>query len=229
MFVEQLGSSLVKKALVAVTGLALLGFVIAHLLGNLTIFLGADALNAYALKISHFGPLLWAARIMLLAAVVVHIVTTALLTIENRRARPVAYAMHRTQRTTLSAKTMVLSGLIILAFVLYHLAHFTFRVTHPAISNLTDALGRHDVYTMVVVSFRQPLVAGFYLVALALLCLHLSHGIASVFQTLGLANEATLPFFERAGASIAGLLFLGYASIPLSAWLGLLKIPGGAG
>ena len=117
MFVERLGSSLVKKALVAATGLALFGFVIAHLLGNLTIFLGADALNAYALKLAHFGPLLWAARVVLLAAVVVHIVTTALLAIENRRARPVAYAVQRTQRTTLSAKTMVLSGLVILSLI----------------------------------------------------------------------------------------------------------------
>ena len=229
MLTELLQSSIGKKALVAVSGLVLLGFVIAHLLGNLTIFLGPDGINAYAQKIHHLGWLLWMTRLVLLAMVVLHIRTTIDLALENRRARPVRYAVDRSQQTTLPAKTMVISGLFLFAFVGYHLAHCTFRVTHPSLSHLTDALGRDDVYSLVVLSFRQPLVAGFYLLAMALLCSHLAHGVASALQTLGLADDATLPLFKRIGTAVAVAIGIGYGSIPLAAWCGLLRAAGGLG
>lgn len=228
MIVSWLRSSIGKKAMMAVSGLLLIGFVILHLLGNLLIYGGPDALNSYAEKLRHLGPILWIARLVLLTALVLHLITSIMLSKENRAARPVTYAKPQALRTTLAARTMMLSGLMVIAFIVYHLLHFTFRVTNPAISNLTDALGRHDVYAMVVYSFREPAIVGAYLIAMALLCAHLSHGIASAFQTLGLNNDRTLPVIERAGHLIAGLLFLGYLSIPLSVFLGVVKMPGGS-
>lgn len=207
----------------AVTGLALVGFVIMHLLGNLLIFRGPDALNAYAAKLLHLGALLWVARLILLAAVVVHIVMAIILTRENRSARPVAYAAQQAAHTTYAARTMMVSGVLLTVFIAYHLLHFTFRVTHPDISRLTDALGRHDVYSMVVGSFHNPLLALGYVASMALLCAHLSHGAGSFLQSLGLNNERWLPIIERAGRAFAVLLFAGYASIPTAVLLGWIR------
>ena len=215
-----------KKAAMALTGLVLLGFVIVHLAGNLLVFAGPEALNAYAAKLRHLGALLWAARLVLAAAVVIHIWLSVVLSRENRAARPIGYARQQLARTTLGARTMMLSGILLLVFLIYHLLHFTFRVTHPDISHLTDALGRHDVYSMVVLSFQDPLLVAAYVVAMALLCLHLSHGIASWCQSLGLNNERTLPLTERAGRLMAWAIFLGYSSIPVSIYAGFVK-PGG--
>jgi len=212
----------------AVSGFFLIGFVILHLLGNLLIYGGPDALNAYAEKLRHLGPMLWITRLVLLTAVFLHLITSMMLAKENRDARPVAYARKQALRTTFAARTMMFSGLMVIAFIVYHLLHFTFRVTNPAISNLTDALGRHDVYAMVVFSFREPAIVGAYLIAMALLCAHLSHGIASMFQTLGFNTDRTLPVIERLGHLVAGLLFLGYISIPVSVLLGWVKMPGGS-
>jgi len=223
-----LRSSLGKKIVMAVSGFFLIGFVILHLLGNLLIYGGPDALNAYAEKLRHLGPMLWITRLVLLTAVFLHLITSMMLAKENRDARPVAYARKQALRTTFAARTMMFSGLMVIAFIVYHLLHFTFRVTNPAISNLTDALGRHDVYAMVVFSFREPAIVGAYLIAMALLCAHLSHGIASMFQTLGFNTDRTLPVIERLGHLVAGLLFLGYISIPVSVLLGWVKMPGGS-
>ena len=200
----------------ALSGLALLGFVIAHLAGNLCIFLGPDALNAYARKLEHFGPWLWAARAGLLAALVVHVVTSAQLAIENRRARPQAYAAYRSVETTLAARTMMITGILLLAYLVYHLLHFTFRVTNPGISHGIDALGRRDVYTMVVRSFQDLRISVAYVLGVAAVCFHLSHGIGSVCQTLGLNNERTLAAVSAGGRALAIALFLGYSSIPLA-------------
>ncbi len=216
-------TSIGKKVLMASSGLILVGFVIMHLLGNLTIFLGPDALNAYALKLRHFGALRGGARAVLLFAVIVHIVTSIQLTIENRRARPVGYRIQRTAETTLGAKTMALSGFVLLAYLVYHLLHFTFGVTHPYLAHLTDSLGRHDVYTLVVVSFQNLYLSLAYVVAMAILCLHLGHGIGSAPQTLGLNTESTIPVFQRLGRILAGLLFLGYSAIPLAVLSGFIQ------
>lgn len=220
---SSLRTSLGKKVLMAVSGLILVGFVIMHLLGNLTIFFGPDALNAYALKLQHLGALLWVARSVLLLAVIVHIVTSIQLTIENRRARPITYRVQRTAETTLAARTMALSGFLLLAYIIYHLLHFTFGVTHPHLAHLTDALGRHDVYTMAVVSFQNPYLSLAYIVAMAILCLHLGHGIGSAPQTLGLNTESTIPVFRRLGRILAGALFLGYSAIPLAVLSGFIR------
>ncbi|MBI3320703.1 MAG: succinate dehydrogenase cytochrome b subunit [Candidatus Omnitrophica bacterium] len=220
-----LGFSIGKKAIAAVTGLALFGFVIAHLAGNLLIFFGPDALNAYAKKLRDLGPWLWAARVALLVAAISHVWVTILLAIENRRARTVRYAVYRPIRTTLGARIMVASGLLLLAFLISHLLHFTFGVTHPAIAHLQDPLGRHDVYRMVVYGFRDLKVALAYIIAMAFLCVHLGHGIASSFQSLGVTNERLLPPLAWAGRLAALAIFLGYVSIPLAVLIGKIQVP----
>ncbi len=219
-------SSMGRKVLMATTGLLLLGFVIAHLLGNLLIFLGPEALNAYALKLRHLGPGLWIARLILLGAVGIHIWTSSQLTLEKRKARPVAYQVYHPSQTTHAARSMMLSGLLIVAYLAYHLLHFTFRVTNPEVAHLTDTLGRHDVYRMMVSSFQHWPISLAYLVGVAMVCLHLSHGIGSSMQTLGMTNERTLNTLTRVGQGIAAALFVGYASIPLAVLLGVIRSPG---
>ena len=215
--------SIDKKVVMAVTGLMLLGFVIMHLLGNLLIYRGPDALNGYAAKLRHMGSVLWMVRLTLLTAVIVHIAMAIILTRENRSARPIAYTVKRSAQTTYAARTMMVSGVLLSAFIVYHLLHFTFGVTHPGISHLTDALGRHDVYAMVVGSFHDPYLVLGYGVSMALLCAHLSHGIGSFLQSLGLNDERWLPVVTCAGWILSALLFVGYASIPTSILLGWVR------
>ncbi len=216
-------SSISKKALTAVTGLILSGFVVMHLLGNLFIFAGPEALNAYANKLRDLGPLLWAARAFLLGALIIHIVTSIAVTRENRAARPLRYAVKGHAESTLAGRTMMLSGIALSAFLIYHLLHFTFRVTHPSISHLTDAAGRHDVYTMVVMSFRQPVLCVVHVLSLGLICLHLSHGFGSWLQSLGLSTDRSMPLVAWGSRRLALAVFLGYCAIPMSVlfgWIG---------
>ena len=157
-------SSLGKKTVVAVTGLVLVGFVTGHLLGNLTFFFGPDAMNTYAMKLQALGPLLWVVRIGLLVAVGLHIVFTMLLWKENQAATPQKYAVKAPMKTTIFARTMRLTGLIVLAFVAFHLAHFTLWLVNPAFAGYQTLLNGHevhDVYRMVVVGFQNPFVSGF--------------------------------------------------------------------
>jgi succinate dehydrogenase / fumarate reductase cytochrome b subunit len=230
-----LGSSIGRKLLVAVTGLGLLGFVVAHMLGNLQIFQGPEALNAYAANLKSLGPVLWALRGGLLLMFVVHIGLTLKLAAENRAARPERYAHPGRVQSTPGARSMVLTGLMVLAFVLYHLAHFTLGWTHPEHAALTEsvaALGgsemRHDVFSMVVLGFQQPLVSGLYLVAVALLALHLSHGVQSVFQSLGLCHPGSESMLRKLGCGVAAVIFFGNASIPVAILAGLVQLPAGA-
>jgi len=230
-----LQSSIGRKILVAATGLALLGFVIAHMLGNLQIFLGPDALNGYARSLKDLGPLLWVMRLGLLVVFVVHAVLAVRIAAENRAARPRRYVHAGRIQATTASRTMVVTGLMILLFVLYHLAHFTLGLTHPehfAQEEIVPALGgevaRHDVYSMVVLGFQSPLVSGLYIAAMALLALHLSHAVASVFQTLGWNHPRRETLVRRAGAGLAWLIFLGNTSIPVAVLTGLVDLPTGA-
>lgn len=218
-----LNSSIGKKALMAVSGLVLVGFIISHLLGNLLIFGGPDALNAYGAKLRHLGWLLWVARVFLIIMVAVHVTTSVELAIENRRARPQRYRMQRYAETTPAARAMLVSGLLVLAYLVYHLLHFTFRVTNPDLSHGVDALGRHDIYTMVVRSFQYTPIALAYIAGMACVCLHLSHGVASAFQTLGLTTERTIPILSWISRLFALAVFLGYCAIPVAVWVGVVK------
>ena len=210
--------------IVAVTGIILILFVIGHLLGNLQIFLGPDWINGYSQHLRDLGPLLWLIRAFLLIAVVLHVYFTILLAIENRRARPERYMARQYVKATFASRHMVMSGLIVLAFVVYHLAHFTVRVTDRRFGLLkADPLGHYDVYSMMVYGFRNYYVSGFYVLGLFLLALHLTHGSSSFFQSLGLNDKKLTPRLALVGRIFAWLLFVGYTAIPVAILLGVIK------
>lgn len=208
----------------ALTGLMLSGFIVGHLLGNLTIFAGRELINVYAHHLEELKPLVWTARITLLFLVSLHIVFAVWTTIQNRKARPVSYNKKETQTSSWGARTMSMTGIVILAFIVFHLMHFTWRVTHPEISNSVDPQGHRDVFLMVVLSFQRPELAFGYIAALTLLFLHLSHGLWSLFQSLGLLGESTLPLAKKIACAISAILYLAYISIPLACYFGFVKV-----
>ncbi len=213
-------SSVGCKMVMALTGIGLVGFLCAHLAGNLLVFKGPEALNHYARTLRDYLPILWVLRVGLLAMFVLHIVSAIRLTQLNRWARPVAYTNKKNVRSSLSSRTMMLSGLVVLSFVLYHLAHLTFRWTHPEFREL----GEFDVYQMLVMSFHSPYVAFFYCLSIVLLMSHLHHGIVSLFQSLGLYHGGLQPVIRAAGAGVSVLLAMGFLSIPIAifcGWIGL--------
>lgn len=220
-------SSIGKKTVVAVTGIVLVLFVTGHLLGNLSIFLGPNAINIYAMHLRDLGAFLWIIRSFLLADVVLHIYFTMLLWKENLAARPQKYAVFAPIKTTVFARTMRASGLFLLAFIIFHLAHFTLLWVNPGYADLhteVDHRQVHDVYRMLVLSFSNPLVSGLYILAMACLAFHLNHGIASLFQTLGLSTDRMRLRYEALARTLAWLFFIGYSAIPFSVlFLGLGK------
>jgi succinate dehydrogenase / fumarate reductase cytochrome b subunit len=217
-------SSIGKKMIVAVTGVILILFVVGHLLGNLQIFLGPEWINGYSEHLRALGALLWMVRILLLVTVVVHIYVTIQLAIENRRARPTSYKGKNHVKATFASRHMTMSGLIVLAFIVYHLAHFTVRVTDRRFALLkADPLNHYDVYSMMVYGFQNIYVSAFYLLGLFLLALHLSHGSSSFFQSLGLNNKRLTPRLAFVGRVFAWALFVGYTSIPVAILLGFIK------
>ncbi len=211
--------------IVAVTGVILILFVIGHLLGNLQIFLGPAWINGYAEHLRDLGPFLWIIRAFLLVDVLAHIYYTIRLAIENRRARPANYRRKEIVKASFASRHMVMSGVILLAFIVFHLLQFSFRTTDPRFATLpADPLGHYDVYSMMVLGFSSPLVSGFYIFAMFLLCLHLSHGSSSFFQSLGLNNKNLTPRLATSGRVFAWLLFVGYSSIPAAVLLGWVKL-----
>lgn len=217
------GSSLGKKYVMAITGLVLLGFVIMHMIGNLQLFLGREALNRYAAFLQGLGELLWVARIGLLASVGLHIWAAVTLTLSNRVAKPVRYAVANPNASSYASRTMIYSGLIVLAFIAFHLAHFTLGLTHPEQYALIDEQSRHDVFGMVVSGFQSPWVSGFYILAMGLLFAHLSHGISAFCQSLGLRNAANHSLIDRAARVVSAGLFVGNCLMPLAVLLGFGK------
>ena len=215
-------SSIGKKILVALTGLVLLGFVLGHMIGNLLVFVGKDAINEYGhlLQTALHGGGVWIARFGLLAAVVIHIVATIQLTKANRAARKDAYAKHKAQVSGTASRTMIWSGLTILAFIVYHLLHFTVRVWHgfgdDKYKVTLHGETAHNVYQMVIDGFSWAPASIFYIISMLLLSSHLSHGFSSLFQTLGVATDKTEPLFKKLGYAFAGLILVGNCSIPIA-------------
>ncbi len=210
--------------IVAVTGVILILFVIGHLLGNLQIFLGPEWINAYSQHLRDLGPLLWLIRVFLLTTVILHIYFTILLAIENRRAHPEPYIDRHYVKASWASRHMVVSGLVVLAFIIFHLLHFTGRKFNPQFPLLKlDPLNRYDVYSMMVYGFQNVYVSSFYIVGLFLLTLHLTHGSSSFFQSLGLNNQRLTPRLAIGGRILAWLLFIGYTSIPIAVLLGFIK------
>jgi succinate dehydrogenase / fumarate reductase, cytochrome b subunit len=217
-------SSLGKKYLMAGSGAVMFLFVIGHLAGNLQVFLGPEAINRYGHFLQSNVELLWPVRIALLAIIALHIWSATKLTLENRAARPQAYAQWQPTAATYASRTMMMSGLIVAVFIIYHLLHFTFMVKAVNFKgedfhDLIDSEKRHDVYTMMVDGFRQPVVSIFYLVGVGLLCLHLSHGISAMFQSLGWKKRSYGECLDCGAKWLAALIFLGYSSIPIAIML----------
>lgn len=209
-----------KKAVMAVTGLVLFGFLIGHMLGNLQVFVGPEALNAYAEKLQSLGPLLWGVRLTLACALALHVWMVVDLYARSLAARPVAYRVSRSVATTYASNAMWLSGVVILLFVLYHLAHFTF----PGI-----AMGdyEHDVhgqvYLNVVNGFGVRWVSALYIVAQLFLWAHLFHGAWSLLQTLGLNHPRYNGRARTFAKFIATIIVLGNISIPVAVMAGIVK------
>lgn len=209
-------STLGKKAVMAVSGAVLFAFVAGHLIGNLQFFEGPEKLNSYGRFLRNMPALLWTTRIVLLVMVLLHIWSSILLAAGKTKARPIGYARKKSVHSTYASRTMYWSGPIIAAFVIYHLLDFTFGTVNPGFQE-------GDVYGNVVRSFLNPVVAGFYIIAMALLCTHLYHGIWSMFQTLGMYHPRYTPLLKRLAAVSSVLIFLGFVSIPFSVLTGLKR------
>jgi succinate dehydrogenase / fumarate reductase cytochrome b subunit len=216
-----LSDSIGRKVVMAITGLLMVLFVVGHLLGNLSIFAGADGINTYAAKLHSLPVVVWITRVVMLAAVAFHIVISIQITLENRASSPTAYAVDRKLRATFAGRNMIWTGLILGAFVVYHLFHFTVR-SLPGTVLVQDGQGRFDVFAMVSDAFRHGAIAIVYVVAMLGLFFHLSHGIQSTFQSLGLNNPKTMPGFNTGGRLLSVLFLVGYGSIPVLILVGLL-------
>ncbi len=217
-----LTSSLGRKILMAITGQLMVLFVVVHLLGNSSIFIGADGINAYAKHLKDLGPFVWVFRLGMLSLLSVHAIFGIILSLENSAATPQAYAVKDHRKATFSSNNMIWTGLLILLFLVYHLLQFTVRVT-PDIVQGVDALGRFDVFTMVLTSFQKGGIAAIYVGAMIVLFLHLNHGIQSFFQTMGWNTDKTLPVFSQLSKVVALVFLVGYSSIPVFILTGILS------
>ena len=217
-------SSVGRKIIMAVTGIVLVSFVCVHLLGNSSMFIGADAINAYAEKLHSLGPFVWVFRLVMLAAFAIHIVFGIQLTLENRAATPENNVQVKRLKTGFGAETMIVSGGALFFFAVYHILHFTARVTNPEIYVPLGDQGMVDVYFMVVNGFKSTLPVIAYVAGMIFLFLHVSHGFQSLFQTLGLSNDKSLPVMGMFGKLVGFVLLLGYIAIPLSIVFGCIKL-----
>ena len=218
-------SSLGKKYIMAVSGLILFLFVVAHMVGNLQFFLGAEAINRYGHFLQSNVELLWPARIILLVVIGLHVWAAIKLSVENKAARPVPYANWNPTVASYASRTMLMSGIIVFVFIIYHILHFTVQVqninfTGQNFVTFEDPQKRHDIFKMMVLGFSNLWVSGFYILGIALLCLHLSHGVGAMFQSLGWKNKVYGPCLDKASRMIAVLIFAGYVSIPISVLAG---------
>ena len=215
-------SSLGKKYLMALSGFVLVGFVFVHMAGNLQILMGQEKINAYAHALQSLPlPILWGSRLFLLLAVVVHAVTAYQLVKENRAARPNRNDVEKTQRAGIASLKMGLTGSILLAFIVFHILHFTIRTIYPEYSEMMTTVGSpdsneiHDVYSMVLAGFQHTWISLFYVVAMFLLCGHLAHGVSSAFQSLGIRSENWRVKLELAAKVYAWVIFVGFSIVPL--------------
>ena len=207
------GSTIGLKVLMALTGLVLFGFTVAHVSGNLLVFAGPEKMNAYALMLKANAGVLWGARFVLLASVAVHIVSAIKLTQRRAAARPVPYGLKEPHGSTYASRTMIWSGPILGAFVIYHLLHFTVGTLHPKFDP-------HDAYRNVIEGFSHAPVALVYVLAMAALCLHLSHGVWSLLQTLGVNRPNWEKPLRRLAIAFGLLVCGGFVSIPVAVLLG---------
>lgn len=220
-------SSIGRKTVVAVTGSLLVLFLIAHMLGNWNTLIGEEAINHYAHTLQSMPGIVWTVRIGLLLLAIVHLALAISLNVENRMARPQKYVFTDTVKATLASRTMVLSGLVLLFFIVFHILHFTVGVIDPETYHIQDAQGRHDVYRMVIYGFMNPYISAFYIVSMLILAFHLGHGIQSVMQTVGVANRQNMETIRKISIGLATLLFIGFSIVPLLIVLNIISLPAG--
>lgn len=213
-------SSIGKKFVVAITGLILVGFLAGHLTGNLLMYVGAEAFNEYAEFLHHMlhGAGVWIARIVLLTSLVLHVVATIQLTVANRASREKRYERDDTVKASKASRIMIWSGLTILAFVIFHILHYTVRVD----SELAALGDSGNAYQMVIVGFQSIPVSLFYIIAITLLCNHLSHGFSSIFQTLGLRTRKNEALIDGVAKAYTAFIWVGFVSIPVAILAGLI-------
>jgi succinate dehydrogenase / fumarate reductase cytochrome b subunit len=212
------------KILMASTGVILFGFVLAHMLGNLQIFAGPEQENAYGNFLHSQPELLWSVRVILFLSVIVHIFSGYGLYLRNRASRPVGYATDTAVDASWASRTMALSGTIVLFFIVFHILHFTTGTIDPRFAGYQDTHKRHDVYRMVVEGLSNPWIAWIYVICVGLLCLHLSHGLSSLFRSLGWMNSAYRPMELWFARIFATLIFVGMTSVPLSIQFGFVRL-----
>lgn len=220
---SQFQTSLSGKIVVALTGLGLAGFVIFHMLGNLQVFEGPDAINGYAAFLREMPIVLWAARLALLAVVILHIALAIQLALRNRRARPVAYAVHEYRVASLASRTMAITGSLLLLFIVFHLLHLTAGLFDPSTPIQLDERGHVDVYGKVLRAFQNPLYVAFYCVGQVVLGMHLSHAVSGSLQTLGFDHAVLTRLFNAAGPAVALFVVLGNLMIIFAVFLGLVR------
>jgi succinate dehydrogenase / fumarate reductase cytochrome b subunit len=208
-----------KKAVMAVTGALMFLFVVGHLLGNLQIFEGREKINAYGYLLHHgLLEFVWMTRIVLIIAIILHIVATVQLALRNKRARPIGYSRKEAINSSYASRTMYWSGPIVLAFIIFHLLQFTAGYVHPEATFIEG-----DIYHNLVAGFQVWWVSVWYIFAVSLLGVHLSHGLWSMFQSVGIAHPKHTATLRRGAHWIAILIVLGYISIPISVLLGFVK------
>jgi succinate dehydrogenase / fumarate reductase, cytochrome b subunit len=212
-----LRSTVGLKAIMAITGIVMVGFVVGHVLGNLLVFRGPAELNAYSAFLRGLGGALWAARAVLLLSVGLHVWAALALTRLAWKARPVAYTQHTPQVATIASRTIRWGGLILAGFIVFHILHLTTGTIRPAVFQ------HGDVYANVVSGFRVGWVAALYLVAMIALGLHLYHGAWSAVRTLGWNRITDDPLKRRAAAALAVAVWAGFSAIPIAVLLGVLE------
>lgn len=228
--VKALTSTLSLKIIMAATGVMGVGFILFHMAGNLQVFLGRDAYNDYAEFMQGLGPIKWAARGGLLTILAAHVGTAIVLFQRNQKARPERYAGLKQRETSLPAMYMTELGIVLLVFIIYHIAHFTMGVVshefggidYYTLQQVTEDGTRRDLYSHFITSFQQPEIAGLYIVANLALAAHLAHGATSMFQTVGLSTGKWKPVFGVVGPAIGVIVGLGNISMPLAIWAGVI-------
>jgi len=209
-------STIGKKAIMAVSGLILFGYLIAHMLGNLQIFLGSQVMNHYAEALHGNPPLLWTARVVLLISVALHIWSSIQLSLIKKEARPVSYVKRTNVVSPWASRSMMLSGPIIDAFVIFHLLHLTTGTVHPRFVELHP-------YENLVTGFVIVPVALAYVVAMIFIGFHLSHGVWSMFQSMGFSHPRYTPMIKKFAAVVSWMIIAGFISVPIAVLLGLVR------
>ena len=223
-----MGSTIGRKILMALTGFVMSGFVLIHMLGNLQFFIGPEAINSYAHHLQTLPPpILWGFRLTLLLSVVIHATMAILLFGEKADARPQPYEVKKTLQATLYSKTMMVTGILLLCFIVFHILHFTVKVLPVAYTPSAYTVTQEgatftipNVYEMMVRGFQNTWISVFYIIGTGALCFHLSHGISSMFQTMGLRNEKWRYPLNYLALFYGWGVFLGFAIIPVSVMMG---------